>query len=229
MSASKQGERAAIFDLDGTLYTGHITQAIAGNHRARKVKRLELLAYMVVHIPLWWLSRLKLASEERMRSIWAQNQSWLLRGWTPEQARTTFDWIAGEYVPARLRGEMMARLRAHQDADERIILVSGTFSPLLASIGQGLGISETVGTPLIVKRGRYTGGSQRPVCQGAHKVTRLEAHLAQTAPIDWGGSSAYADSYMDIPVLKRVGHPVAVHPDTRLRKYAASAGWEIVG
>nr|NIU61734.1 HAD-IB family hydrolase [Stutzerimonas stutzeri] len=33
----------------------------------------------------------------------------------------------------------------------------------------------------------------------------------------------------DIPLLERVGHPVAVYPDDGLAAHARSQGWEIVG
>ncbi len=122
----------------------------------------------------------------------------------------------------------MARLRAHQDAGNRVILVSGTFSPLLREIGHQLGVRETVGTPILMKNGRYTGGSEFPVCQGQHKVTRLEEYLRGTRDINWMESFAYADSQSDIPFLEAVRFPIAVFPDTFLESYAKERGWEIM-
>jgi len=57
-------------------------------------------------------------------------------------------------------------VRNHQAADHRVILVSGTLAPLPAEIGRQLGIEETVGTPLVLWAGRYTGACELPVCQG---------------------------------------------------------------
>jgi phosphoserine phosphatase len=91
-----------------------------------------------------------------------------------------------------------------------------------------LGIEETVGTPLAARSGRYTGACRPPVCQGAGKVLRLEAHLGGDS-IAWSRSYAYADSYTDLPLLERVGHAVAVYPDDELAAYARSRGWEIIG
>jgi HAD superfamily phosphoserine phosphatase-like hydrolase len=186
------GDIAAIFDLDGTLYTGHITLGLAEHHRTYRVKRLELYAFMLTHMP------------------------------------GAFQWLAEQYVLPKVRPEMMARLRAHQDAGNRVILVSGTFSPLLREIGQHLGIKETVGTPIVMKNGRYTGGSEFPVCQGQHKVTRLEEYLRGTRDINWLESFAYADSQSDISLLEAVGFPIAVVPDAYLESYAKERGWEIL-
>jgi len=101
-------------------------------------------------------------------------------------------------------------------------------APLLEQIGRQLGVSETVGTPLVVRNGRYNGASQPPVCQGRHKVTRLEAHLGGGEQGFWSQSYAYADSYTDLPLLERVGHPVAVYPDDKLAAHARIYGWEVI-
>ena len=228
MKITSSGDIAAIFDLDGTLYTGHITMGIAEHHRSRRVKRLELYTYMLTHMPIWWLQRLGLVSETTSRSIWARDMGWTVRGWTPEEANEVFEWLAEQYVLPKVRPEVMARLRDHQDAGNRVILVSGTFSPLLRDIGHQLGIKETVGTPILMKDGRYTGGSELPVCQGQHKVTRLEAYLRGTEGINWSESFAYADSRADIPLLETVGFPIAVVPDAFLESYAKDMRWEIL-
>ena len=41
-------------------------------------------------------------------------------------------------------------------------------------------------------------------------------------------SYAYADSFTDKEVMELVGHPIAVNPDKRLKKYAKEKGWKII-
>jgi HAD superfamily hydrolase (TIGR01490 family) len=219
---------AAIFDLDGTLYTGHITLGIAHHHRTHRVKRLQLYTYMAVHIPIWGLLRSGLLSESASREIWARNLGWTVRGWTTEEAKAAFAWITEHYVLSRVRSEILARLREHQSAKHRVVIVSGTFTPMLEAIGLQLGVEETVGTPLVIKDGHYTGASELPVCQGRHKVTRLEDYLKRSGDILWQKSYAYADSHTDLTLLEQVGQPVAVSPDTRLAAHAQKHGWEII-
>ena len=48
------------------------------------------------------------------------------------------------------------------------------------------------------------------------------AELAERDGIDLAESSAYSDSYTDLPMLEAVGHPVAVNPDRVLAKLARS-------
>ena len=219
----------AIFDLDGTLYTGHIVQGVARHHRVHRVKRLPLYIFMASHMALWPLCRLGLVSEAAMRELWTRDLGWTVRGWTPEQAAAAFAWIAEHYMQPLVRPDVLARLRDHQAAGHRVIVVSGTLAPLLAEIGRQLGVAETVGTPLVLRAGRYTGACELPVCQGANKVSRLEAYLRGNDGILWAQSYAYADSHTDLPLLERVGHPVAVYPDSQLAAHAQAKGWEILG
>lgn len=220
---------AAIFDLDGTLYTGHIVQGIARHHRVHRVKRLRLFVFMATHVALWPLWRSGLISEAVMRELWTRHLGWTVRGWTPQEAAAAFAWITEQYVQLLVRPDVMKRVRDHQAADHRVIIVSGTLAPLLAEIGRQLGVEETVGTPLVLRLGRYTGACELPVCQGQGKVSRLEAYVGGGDSILWPQSHAYADSYTDLPLLERVGHPVAVYPDSQLAAHAQSQGWEIMG
>jgi len=51
--------------------------------------------------------------------------------------------------------------------------------------------------------------------------------LAEDRGIDLESSYAYSDSSTDLPMLRTVGHPVAVNPDRELRKEAETQGWDI--
>lgn len=223
------GEIAAIFDLDGTLYTGHVTKGIAMHHQHHRVKRLSLYLYLVTHVPLWLVRQTGIASEAALRELWVRDLGWTVRGWTPSEAAVAFTWITEQYVQPRLRLDVVERLREHQAKGHRVILVSGTFSPLLAEVGRQLGVAEAVGTPLLLRDEHYTGACEIPVCQGPNKVSRLEAYLLGGDDVAWSSSFAYADSYTDLPLLEHVGHPVATYPDARLGVHALEQEWEILG
>ena len=56
-----------------------------------------------------------------------------------------------------------------------------------------------------------------------------EAHWAHDERgYDLAESFAYSDSHTDLPMLEVVGNPVAVNPDTELRKIATERAWPIV-
>ena len=61
-------------------------------------------------------------------------------------------------------------------------------------------------------------------------MTRLEEWLASRGErlADYDESWFYSDSANDLPLLSLVTHPVAVHPDERLRAHATQRGWPVV-
>lgn len=221
---------AAIFDLDGTLYSGHIWQALKRHHEIHRMKRPALYAYMWSHMALWPLYRWGLLSEARFYKLWGRHMSWLIGGLSLSEAERVFQWIVAEEVVPNFRQDIVSVLEEHRQQGHRVMLLSGTFQPLLQLIGRRLGVADVVGTALAVRDGRYTGAIVPPVCMAEGKKQRLEAFIADCqAEIDLSASYAYADGQLDLPVLELVGHPVAVYPDPRLAALAHQRGWPIIG
>ena len=217
----------ALFDLDGTLYTGHIGRGILQHHRLHRTNRFYLYAFLAALTPIWMIGRLVSIPEASLRNIWVRNMSWVVRGWTPQEGAKAFSWIAKEYVAPLVRANIIERVRHHQASGHRAILVSGTFAPLLAAIGRELGIKDTVGTALRLRKGRYVGSCEGTICQGPGKWLMVEAYLRGDS-VAWDQSYAYADSYADLSLLEKVGHPVAVCPDRQLAAHAQGRGWEVI-
>ena len=61
---------------------------------------------------------------------------------------------------------------------------------------------------------------------GPGKVVLAEK-LALQHGISLAASTFYSDSITDLPLLERVGFPVAINPDPRLRRIAQSRRWPI--
>jgi putative phosphoserine phosphatase/1-acylglycerol-3-phosphate O-acyltransferase len=219
---------AAFFDLDGTLATVHVWQALARHNRQQRVNRLALAGYMGTHYPQYLLYKMRLVSRDAAYTSWARDMPWLIGGLTLEQAQAVFDWVADEQVVPSMRPDVRELLRQHQAQGHRVVLVSGTFQPLLETIGARLEVTECVGTRLEVRGGRFTGRATAPVCLGPGKVERVRQFLAeQGATIDMDASFAYGDGEWDVPVLETVGHPVAVYPEPGLLAQAQRRGWPV--
>jgi len=75
-------------------------------------------------------------------------------------------------------------------------------------------------------QGRYAGEMEF-YAYGPFKAVAMRA-LAEEEDLDLSESSAYSDSYTDLPMLEAVGHPVAVNPDRVLAKVARERGWEVM-
>jgi phosphoserine phosphatase len=78
-----------------------------------------------------------------------------------------------------------------------------------------------------VRDGRLTGAPLLPICYGPGKVEVAQA-WARRIGVDVAESTFYTDSFTDLPMLERVRHPFAVHPDPRLRRAARARGWPIL-
>jgi phosphoserine phosphatase len=75
--------------------------------------------------------------------------------------------------------------------------------------------------------GVYTGREGGPFNYREGKAQAIR-ELAEREGIDLGASYAYSDSESDLPMLRLVGHPVAVNPDAELARTAREEGWEIM-
>jgi phosphoserine phosphatase len=84
-----------------------------------------------------------------------------------------------------------------------------------------------VGTVYETEDGRYSGrlGGRFNYREGKADAVR---DLAAAEGIDLAASYAYSDSESDLPMLRAVGHPVAVNPDTELARIAREEGWEVL-
>jgi phosphoserine phosphatase len=78
-----------------------------------------------------------------------------------------------------------------------------------------------------VRDGVYTGRPAGLFIYGAGKAQAIK-ELAEQEAIDLATSYAYSDSESDLPMLRLVGHPVAVNPDQQLTRIAREEGWEIL-
>ena len=74
--------------------------------------------------------------------------------------------------------------------------------------------------------GRYTGFMSTPPLVGEARAAWLRRYAAGEG-VDLKTSYAYADSYSDLPLLRAVGNPVAVSPDSHLYRYARRRRWPI--
>jgi HAD superfamily hydrolase (TIGR01490 family) len=116
----------------------------------------------------------------------------------------------------------------HGDALTAIITATNRF--VTAPIAQALGVANLLATELEEIDGRFTGREKGTPCYREGKVTRLEEWLASRGErlAEYEESWFYTDSINDLPLLSSVTHPVAAHPDDRLRAHAEAHGWPIV-
>lgn len=113
----------------------------------------------------------------------------------------------------------------HRQAGHTIVLATGSTIYAATPVARAVGIEHVLSSRLEVDRGAFTG-KPSALCFGRHKVTLAES-WARENDIDLAHSYFYSDSYNDLPMLGRVGRPVAVNPDARLYRHARRHGWPV--
>lgn len=208
---------AAFFDLDRTLVrVNSAALYVRWQVRTGQAPRVEL-ARMAV-----WLTQyaLGLLDAENLATRAARD----LRGQDEgEFARRVRAWAVDELLP---QVSTTARRTVARHTAENVlcaILTSSTpYSTL--PVAEDLGIEHVLSSRLVVADGAFTGAFVRPLCYGPGKVSLAEA-WAREHDVDLNRSTFYTDSISDLPMLERVGVPIAVNPDPRLRWAARRRGW----
>jgi HAD superfamily hydrolase (TIGR01490 family) len=213
---------AAFFDLDRTVIKRSSVLALAPSFR-----RVGLISrWGLAKSALWQiLFVLRGASAETVRSA-AEDGMKVLAGFSVEDMRR----LVGDAMEPVLRPlvyeEPLRLVQRHRDAGERVYIVSATLQEIVEHIAEDLGFDGAIGSTCEIVDGRYTGRSLR-AAHGEGKARALR-ELAEAESIDLDASTAYSDSYSDVPFLAAVGHPVAANPDRKLRRIAAERGWPVV-
>ncbi|MBN2085999.1 MAG: haloacid dehalogenase-like hydrolase [Anaerolineales bacterium] len=219
---------AALFDIEGTLFTNPmgkgLTQYVYSHGRV-----LQAAAYFASLMPLYQFSKLGLINRERFNTTAIARMAWLIRGYGLREADAAFDWVADGFLLPSGRKSVLACWEKHLRSGHLLLIASGGLTPIVDRIGARLRAAGTAGTDTQVVNGRYTGRVSSPVVIGREKADRTLKLVSRLGvEVDWQESSAYADSFHDLPFLELTGHPVAVHPDAALKRVARDRGWRIL-
>ena len=140
--------------------------------------------------------------------------------------RLGVDVLAG--VLPRIYPQVLALAHEHQDAGRRVYIVTAASKELADTLAHVLAFDGAVGSQFSeVVDGVYTGRPAGLFIYGQEKALALQ-RLAEREGLDLAQSYAYSDSASDLPMLRLVGHPVVVNPDSTLAKVARSERWEVL-
>jgi len=213
---------AAFFDLDRTLIKRSSVLALAGTFRRRGlISRRDLVKSAFWQV----LFGVRGASVERVRRATEDGMK-ILEGFSVEELQH----LVGDAMETVLRPlvyeEPLRLVERHRARGERVYIVSATLQEIVQRIADDLGFDGAIGSTCEIVDGVYTGRSLR----AAHGVGKAEAlrQLAATEGFDLAESTAYSDSFSDVPFLEAVGHPVAANPDRKLRRIAVERGWPVI-
>ena len=218
---------AVVSDLEGTLTTGQTWRAL-GTEAERRIGRARYLAFMAKRLPAMGLVLAGRAPKRPFQDAWLQGLATCFAGVDVAAFEAMADRAVVAELWPRRREDVVAALRVHLAAGERVLVASGSLQPLVDAFARRLGevterTVEALGTPLEVVQGRLTGRLSGPVSAGEEKARRVHAYLGEERL-----SVAYGDSDADVPLLMLSDAPVAVYPDEVLRKTAQDLGWAVL-
>jgi len=151
----------------------------------------------------------------------------LIQGWNQRHVAEIVRETLEEIVTPIIFKEALDLIGEHHAADRIVVLVSSAPEEVARPLGEHLGVDDVIATRAEVDaNGDYTG-ELAFYGYGPNKAEAIRK-LAAERDIDLEDSYAYSDSVTDEPMLRAVGHPVAVNPDRDLARLAHAEGWEVL-
>jgi HAD superfamily hydrolase (TIGR01490 family) len=130
----------------------------------------------------------------------------------------------GEFMLQKAFPAAVRRIRDHRAHGHRTVLITAAARPFIEPLAPLFDV--VIGAELEVRDGRYTGFMSAPPLVGEARAAWLRRYVLQ-GDVNLKHCFAYADSYSDLPLLRAVGNPVVVSPDSALYRHARRKRWPI--
>ncbi len=213
---------AAFFDLDRTLMAGS-----SAYHFARAARKAGTLTrrQMVSDARQQIRFRLKGSTDEMAQALCDRILASIEDQSVVELGRLSPEIMAG--ILPRIYPQMLEAVRWHQDNGRKAYIATAAWKEVVDLLAATLQMDGSVSTVAEIENGVYTGRLVGPFTYGEGKAQGMK-ELAAAEGIDLEASYAYSDSVSDLPMMRAVGHPVAVNPDAGLKAIAREEDWEIM-
>jgi HAD superfamily hydrolase (TIGR01490 family) len=214
---------AAFFDVDNTLMRGASIYYFARGLAARRLFGPADLVRL-----MWGQLSFRLRGTENSEHIDAAKQAALafVAGYRVADIAQLGEEIYDDTMADRIWEGARELTQRHLQAGQRVWLVTATPVELASILARRLGLTGALGTVAESADGVYTGKLVGGLLHGEAKAAAVVA-LAKREGLDLSRSSAYSDSFNDMPMLELVGHPNAVNPDVQLLAEARRRDWPV--
>jgi HAD superfamily hydrolase (TIGR01490 family) len=213
---------AAFFDVDNTIVRGaSIFHLARGLYRRDFLSLRDIVRFAIQQARFIALGEhLDVVAETQARALA------FIAGRSVEEMRSVGEEVFDELLADKIWPGTLALARMHEDAGQRVWLVTATPIEVAQVIAERLGLYGALGTVSEHIDGKYTGQLVGSAMHGQAKAEAVAA-LAEREGLALRRCAAYSDSSNDIPLLSLVGHPVAINPDGKLRAHARLNGWQV--
>lgn len=210
--------RLVLVDVDGTLIAGSSEGLFIGElWRHGRLTPGRLMT--ALGFALRWAPRFR-------RHVWKKNKAYLA-GLEEAEVAALAERFVAETLRPLVRSPVLRRIDRHRRGGDRVILLSGTLAAIADPLARLVGADGFRATECAMADGRYLAAP--PVLHPFHhaKVAVAERLCAEHG-VCLAACVALGDSRHDLPLLGRVGEPVAVAPDRELARAATAHGWPIL-
>lgn len=215
--------QAAFFDLDKTVIAKSTMVALSPH-----LLRAGLITRRLMLRGAWsqFVFERFGADDERMQR-YRDTALRITRGWDQSHITAVVSESLIEVIEPIVFAEALELIRGHQEAGDRVFIVSASPVEVVEPLAAHLGITDVIASRArIGDDGRYTGELDF-YSYGPFKAEAMRA-VAMRDGIDLARSYAYSDSATDLPMLDAVGFPTAVNPDRELERIAIERGWDVL-
>ena len=213
---------AAFFDLDNTIIRGASAFHLAVGLRRRGFFSSWDLVTFAFH-----QARYLVFGEDLRQIDQVRNRALsIVAGRSVAEMAAIGEEVWDEVLSLRIFPGTQALLTKHLDAGHQVWIITASPIEIGGLIGRRLGVTGALGTIAEHIDGFYTGRMVGDMLHGTAKANAIAA-LADAQGLDLAHCYAYGDSINDVPILSSVGHPVAINPDSRLRRHAQGLGWPV--
>lgn len=210
---------AAFFDLDGTIIATHsvkdmfIERLVTGKVQTEEV--LDMATMMV---------RYMLKSQDFAAGLRSSVSNMV--GMDESEIIELGEKVNAERLAPQVFPEVRAIIKAHRAKGHTLVVVTSASRYQVAPVARDLGIEHLICTELEVKKGKFTGQLIGEPCYGPAKV-KAARKFARDHRVTLKKSYFYSNGSEDVPLLETVGHPVAIAPDSKLKRVAERRGWPV--
>jgi HAD superfamily hydrolase (TIGR01490 family) len=213
---------AAFFDLDKTLMEGSSALYFGrAAYRAGQVSKRQMARDVAANVRF----RLQGSTDAATDALRTRVFDSIAGRRVVDLARLTPDVLAG--ILPRVYPQMLDVAWRHQDAGRPVYIVTAASQEIAELLARVLVFDGGIGARSEIRDGVYTGRPEGPFTYREGKAEAIR-QVAAREGIGLAESYAYSDSESDLPMLRAVGHPVAVNPDAELARVAREEGWEIM-
>ena len=208
----------AFFDMDYT-----VLDTSSGLEYVKHLREHGRISARLLFYIAWWTVTYKVASVDMNRAV-PKLLSYVEDVSAMRLMAESYEWV-DQKLKVHIAPRAVELIQAHRQQGHRVVLISASTQFAVQPVAEQLGI-DFICSQLVIVDDRMTGDVVTPPCYGADKVTWAQ-HYAGEHDAALSEAYFYTDSHSDQPLLDLVGHPIAVNPDSRLRRRAQQRGWPI--